>query len=85
VIIGPDVLIDADYEDAFAEDANPGSAVTKDFGALSAHRFVIRTRAMSLEGGTNEISRNLIGERTLGLPPDIRVDKDIPWRDLPKS
>jgi alkylation response protein AidB-like acyl-CoA dehydrogenase len=85
VIIGPDVLIDADYDDAFAEDADPGSAASKDFGALSAHRFVIRTRAMSIEGGTNEISRNLIGERTLGLPPDIRVDKDIAWRDLPKS
>ena len=85
VIIGPDVLIDADYDEAFAEDADPDSAVSKDFGALSAHRFVLRTRAMSIEGGTNEISRNLIGERTLGLPPDIRVDKDIAWRDLPKS
>ncbi|EHB58844.1 acyl-CoA dehydrogenase domain-containing protein [Mycolicibacterium rhodesiae JS60] len=85
VIIGPDILVDADYDVAFAEDANPDSAVSKDFGSLSPHRFVIRTRAMSIEGGTNEISRNLIGERTLGLAPDIRVDKELPWRDLPKS
>jgi alkylation response protein AidB-like acyl-CoA dehydrogenase len=85
LIIGPDVLIEADYDDAFAEDADPDSVVSKDFGALAPHRFVIRTRAMSIEGGTNEISRNLIGERTLGLPPDIRVDKSMAWRDLPKS
>lgn len=85
LILGPDVLIEADYDDALAEDANRRSVVSKDFGALSPHRFVIRTRAMSIEGGTNEICRNLIGERSLGLPPDIRVDKDMAWRDLPKS
>jgi alkylation response protein AidB-like acyl-CoA dehydrogenase len=85
LIIGPDILVSADYDQAFAEDADPNSAASKDFSALAPHRFVIRTRAMSIEGGTNEISRNLVGERTLGLPPDIRVDKTVAWRDLPKS
>ena len=59
-----------------------------DDGQLSPLNAAFQAGLMSsaglrIAGGTDEILKNIIAERVLGLPGDIRVDKDVAFKDMP--
>jgi len=73
----------------FALDLQAQSGVLVDPAmAAASARFqamLMRAPGTRIEGGTDEIQRNIIAERVLGLPSDIRVDKDVPFNQIPSS
>ncbi|WP_055553759.1 acyl-CoA dehydrogenase family protein [Streptomyces sp. NBRC 110028] len=55
-----------------------------DFTGREAGYRYLRAKGNSIEGGTSEVLLNIIAERVLGLPPEPRTDKDVPWKELPR-
>ena len=78
-LMGANGMIDFDYTfrrpDNLSVDGSEGGV---------RHSF-LRSRANSIEGGTSEIMRNILGEQVLGLPGEPRVDKDLPWIKVPRN
>jgi alkylation response protein AidB-like acyl-CoA dehydrogenase len=53
-----------------------------DWGTYGWGEHVLGAPGYRIAGGSDETQRNIIGERVLGLPPEPRVDKDLPWREI---
>ena len=53
--------------------------------SADGHLEFLTAPSMSIRGGTDEVQRNIVGERVLGLPGEPRVDKDAAYVDLKKS
>ncbi len=63
----------------------PPEAVDLLRSAVDERVAFLRSRGRSIEGGTSEIMRNILGERVLGLPGEPRADKDVAWAQVPRS
>ncbi|TMK55501.1 MAG: acyl-CoA dehydrogenase [Actinobacteria bacterium] len=53
--------------------------------AIDYQKGFLSTRGATIGGGTSEVSRNIIGERVLGLPKEPAADRDVPWSEVPRS
>jgi len=72
--------IAAAYRDLSLSIVGPSSVAGEGDGIWA--KEALTTFSSGIAGGTNEIQRNIIGERVLGLPREPSVDKDLPFREL---
>jgi len=77
-LLGPEGILYHSYA-MYGQNAGTG-----DWRGPVQQRY-LRSRANTIEGGTSEVMRNILGERVLGLPGDLRADAGMPWKDVPRG
>jgi alkylation response protein AidB-like acyl-CoA dehydrogenase len=60
-------------------------ADTGEWGTYAWGEHVLGAPGYRIAGGSDEIQRNIIGERVLGLPPEPRVDKELPFSEVQRQ
>ena len=66
-------------------DGNPAWMGTATDSQRDIARGFLRAQANTIEGGTSNVMRNILGERVLGLPKEPDSSRDLPWKDVPRS
>jgi alkylation response protein AidB-like acyl-CoA dehydrogenase len=61
------------------------TAATGEWGTYEWNEHVLGAPGYRIAGGTDEIQRNIIGERVLGLPGEPRVDRDVSFAELARN
>ncbi|MCZ0727779.1 acyl-CoA dehydrogenase family protein [Mycolicibacterium iranicum] len=77
-LLGPEGIL----YDGYSMDGQDGDG--GDWRGPIQQRF-LRSRANTIEGGTSEVMRNILAERVLGLPGDLRADAGMPWKEIPRG
>src|SRR3954470_18556784 len=57
-------------------------AVARGDDDYRVHQALLGAPAAHIAGGSDEVMKNIIGERVLGLPGEPRVDKGVPWKEV---
>lgn len=78
--LGPEGVLYHGYGAGGAEDEDSEAA----WRGPIQQRF-LRSRANTIEGGTSDVMRNILGERILGLPGDLRADAGMAWKEIPRG
>jgi alkylation response protein AidB-like acyl-CoA dehydrogenase len=74
-LLGPEAMLIDGYDDVpsmMRRDRRPT-------GRDAVQRSFVGSPGMSIAGGTDQIQRNIIGDRVLGLPREPSVDRGVPW------
>ena len=81
-LLGPEGTLISDYE---MRQPTTMSDDTLGSGTPDRQKAFLAVQGTTIGGGTTQIGKNILGERMLGLPAEPRVDKDLPWSQVPRS